>query len=104
MSHIVISCTCRDREDCPVPGHGVVPLEVDPNVLVEAGEEALVHLKEVERHLIAARAAWMSRGLPGDNPFPLSIDRQTESFIASRRQFQAWVKAAAQVAAKRADA
>lgn len=109
MSHEVITCTCRKWKaslnvdnGCPVPGHGIVPADpVDPWTLVEAGREALGHLMEVERHLIAARSAWVSRGLPGDNPFPVSLDRETMRFIAGRDAMRKWVAAAEKVARER---
>lgn len=112
MSHVVLTCTCRQwnaslsiDDECPVPGHGMVPPDpVDPWALVEAGREALEHLAEVERHLIAARAAWVTRGLPCDNAFPLSIDRQTAGFVHSRHKLHRWVVAAAKVAEQRTGA
>lgn len=104
MSHTVITCTCGAEETCPVPGHGSVPLEVDPETLVAAGQEALGHLFAAEQAIIAARRAWVARGLPGSNPFPQSLDHLTMSLKASRERFQRWTAAAQVVADRRAAA
>lgn len=105
MSHVVITCTCGTKEPigCEVPGHGVIPLEIDPWTLVSAGEEALGHLRQAERSIIAARAAWVSRGLPGDNPFPVGLDRETMRLVASIKALHKWVQGARVVADRRAN-
>ena len=111
-SHVVITCECtlipntldRDPNDCQVPGHGNVPITVAPHVLVEFGQEVLGHLADAEMALIKARAAWVSRGLPGDNPFPVSIDRLVENLVYQRGEMRKWTSAAQTVAERRAGA
>lgn len=102
MSHTVIDCTCRVDELCPVPGHGHVPPgPVDPWVLVDAGTEALRHLDDAVRSVVAARAAWVSRGLLADNRFPRSLDRLAGGMVNDRRRLRAWTTAAKTVAERR---
>lgn len=101
VSHIVITCTCGADQACEVPGHGSVPLEVDPWVLVSAGEEALGHMRQAMNSIISARHAWVSRGLPGENPFPLSLDRETAVLASGIDRLRSWVDAARKVAERR---
>lgn len=103
MSHEVITCTCGQAEPlgCPVPGHGVVPLTIDPWTLVEAGEAAIVELQRAQAALIAARAAWVSRGLPGDNPFPVGLDVETMRLVATIENMRRWTAGARKVAERR---
>lgn len=101
MSHVVITCTCNSDEPCQVPGHGVVPLEVDPWVLVSAGEEALGHLRQAMASIISARAAWVSRGLPADNLFPRGLDHETTRLVGSIDNLRRWVDGARRVAERR---
>lgn len=103
MSHVVITCTCGKKEPigCEVPGHGVIPLTVDPWTLVSAGEEAVGHLLQAEASIIAARAAWVSRGLPGDNPFPVGLDQETMRLVKSIHNLRKWVSGARTVAERR---
>lgn len=102
MSHEVITCTCSTKLLCPVPGHVSVPPDpVDPWALVDAGREALLHLFAAERQLIAARAAWVSRGLPGYNAFPTSLDRETAAVHAGIVDLRRWLAAATAVAERK---
>ena len=72
MSHVVITCTCReDRLNetsvCPVPGHALVPRPlVDPWDLVAAGDGIAEHLDAAVVELMKARAEWVGRGLPAE--------------------------------------
>jgi hypothetical protein len=110
--HTVIRCTCgeakraghlREVPPCQVPGHGTVPRDpVDPVALVEAGREALAHLDAAIQSVLAARAAWMSRGLDGTNPFPTSLDRLAGTMTHNWRELRRWTDAAAVVAERRA--
>lgn len=99
MSHVILTCTCPST--CEVPGHGDVALLVDPQTLVDAGMEALGHLNDAVWALMKARAAWVSRGLPGDNPFPLSLDRLAESITYKNQRLLEWTVAAKTVAKNR---
>lgn len=111
MSHVVITCTCGpDRiagrsvhSACEVPGHGDVPPDpVDPQTLVDAGREAVVHLNDAVLALMKARAAWVSRGLPADNAFPASLDRLAGSITHQNQRMREWAAAAKTVADSRA--
>lgn len=111
MSHVVITCTCGpDRiagrsvhSACPVPGHGDVPPDpVDPWALVEAGREALGHLDAAVRSVLAARAAWVSRGLDATNKFPQSLDVLAGTMTRNWEQLRRWTIAAEKVAQERA--
>lgn len=110
MSHVVITCTCGpDRiagrpvhSACEVPGHGDVPPDpVDPQTLVDAGWEAVACLDVAVLALMKARAAWVSRGLPADNPFPSSLDRLAGSITYQNERMRKWAIAAQQVATER---
>lgn len=110
MSHVVITCTCgSDRiagwpvhSACAVPGHGDVPPDkVDPQTLADAGHEAVAHLNDAVLALMKARAAWVSRGLPADNPFPASLDRLASSITYQNERMRKWAVAAQQVATER---
>ena len=109
-SHVFITCTCGpDRiagrsvhSACPVPGHGDVPPDlVDPQDLADAGREAVTHLQDAVLSLMKARAAWVSRGLPADNPFPLSLDRLAGSITYQNDRMRKWAIAAQTVATQR---
>jgi hypothetical protein len=109
--HEVLRCTCGDKErhghlreipPCPVPGHGTVPRDpVDPWTLVEAGREALTHLDAAVQSVLAARAAWVSRGLDDTNPFPRSLDRLAGSMTRNWEDMRRWTAAARVVAERR---
>lgn len=102
VTHQVLWCTCATRLLCPVPGHVQVPPDpVDPNDLVAAGEEALRHIDAAVQSLLAARAAWVSRGLEDSNPFPRSLDRLAETLTRNNQDLRLWVVAAKTVAARR---
>lgn len=110
MSHVVVTCTCGpDRiagrsvhSACEVPGHGDVPPDpVDPQTLVDAGWEAVVHLNDAVLALMKARAAWVSRGLPADNAFPASLDRLAGSITYQNDRMRKWAVAAERVAESR---
>lgn len=106
MTTVVIPCTCREDNEaqrviptCQVPGHGVTPPDpVDPQVLVDAGYEAMHYIDDAVQALIKARSAWVSRGLPASNPFPQSLDRLTETIEHNWQDLRKWVAAAATVA------
>jgi hypothetical protein len=102
MSHTVITCTCGKPWPCPVPGHDMTPPDpVDPQALVDAGREALTHLDAAVQSVLAARAAWVSRGLPGDNAFPASLDGLAGSMNRQWMRLREWVAAAETVAKRR---
>lgn len=110
MSHVVITCTCGpDRvfgrlvhSACEVPGHGDVPPDpVDPWALAEAGREALGHLDAAVQSVLAARAAWVSRGLDATNPFPTSLDVLAGSMSRQWQDLRKWTAAAVTVAERR---
>lgn len=101
-SHEVLTCTCATKLLCPIPGHVGVPITVEPAKLVEAGREALHHLDAAIQSVLAARAAWVSRGLPGDNPLPLSLDRLAATMTANWSELRRWVSAADEVARRHA--
>lgn len=101
-SHVIITCTCGTKLLCPVPGHvGVPPDPVDPLKLVAAGQEAQGHLADAVLALMKARASWVSRGLPADNRFPLTLDRLAESITHSNVELRRWTAGAMVVAERR---
>lgn len=102
MSHVVLTCTCRSTETCPVPGHGfVLPDPIDPDLLPEAIMAAFVHLDNAVQEVIKARREWVSRGLPADNPFPASLDRLAETMTADNNRLRDGARAAETVARRR---
>lgn len=112
MSTVIISCTCGpDRiaerpvhSACPVPGHGDTPRDpVDPWTLVEAGRETLGHLDDAVQAILAARAAWVSRGLDPANPFPRSLDLTASNLSHQWQEMRKWTVAATTVAERHTD-
>lgn len=102
MSHVVLTCTCATHlVGCPVPGHlAVPPNPIDPQDVADFGAEALAHLAAAEQSLLAARAAWVSRGLPASNPFPTSIDELVAGLHSRWEALRRW-NAGARVVAER---
>lgn len=66
-----------------------------------AGREALGHLDAAARAILAARAAWVSRGLDATNAFPVSLDRLAASMTHQRGELRRWTVAAQTVAERR---